>query len=225
MLKFIYIFLASILFCASSWAQSNSIINETSPKLKKFLLDNPQAEKIFTNAISTAFSNKTVQLFYFYSDDKSQARAYHFYPKTVGSPDVMLCIRENQTPLDEFITTLFETLNTKKENAFAELSQDAYSGAITKEQFAKGILRNEFEATKSVQSILLELKLGTNELNGSYYYSKFSQCPTDFDDFLAYSKKVSQNRDVMKEYELKYDSLRKMYFDSNTATNLVAPQN
>ena len=212
-----------MLFCVSSLAQSNSIVSETSPKLNKFLSDNPDAAKVFTNAIANAFSNKTVQLFYFYSNDESQARAFHFYPNTVGSSDVMLCIRENQTPLDEFVTTLFETLNTKNESAFAELSQNAYSGTITKEQFAKGILQNEFEATKNVHSILLELKLGTNEVNESYYYGKFVECPTNFNGFLTYTKKVSQNRDVMKEYELKYDSLRKMYFDS--LSNSVAPKN
>jgi hypothetical protein len=211
-----------MLCCVSSWAQSNNIVNEASPNLKKFLLNDPEAAKVFTNAIVNAFSNKTVQLFYFYSNDESQARAYHFYPNQVDSPDVMLCIRENQTPLDEFITTLFETLNTQKETAFTELSQNAYYGNITKEQFAKGVLRNEFEATKSIRSILLTLKFGTKEINDSHYYGRFIECPTNFDDFLAYSKKVSQDRDVMKEYELKYDSLRKMYNDSNSASNSPA---
>jgi hypothetical protein len=225
MRKSSYTFLLSILLCVSSWAQSSSVVIEASPKLKKFLSDNPEAAKVFANAIATAFSQKTVQLLYFYSDDESKARAFHFYPNTIGSPDVMLCIRENQTPLDEFITTLFETLNTKNENAFTELSQNAYSGTITKEQFAKGILQKEFEATKSIHSILLELRLATNEVNESFYYRKFAECPTNFDGFMAYSKKVSQSRDAMKEYELKYDSLRKMYFDSNTATNSVVPKN
>jgi len=218
--KSICIFLFAILLCVSSLAQSN-IFSEASPKLKNFLSENPEAAKVFTNAIANAFSNRTVRLFYFYSDDESVARAFHFYPNTVGTPDVMLCIRENQTPLDEFITTLFETLNTKKESAFAELSQNAYFGKITKEQFAKGIIRNEFEATKSVRSTLLTLKFGTNEIREAYYYQKYIECPTNFDDFLTYSKKVSQ-RDAMKEYELKYDSLRKMYNDSNSASNSPA---
>ena len=213
-----------MLFCVSSPAQSNNIVNESSPKLKKFLLDNPEAARVFTNAIANAFSNKTVQLFYFYSDDESQARAYHFYPQQVDSAEVMLCIRENQAPLDEFITTLFETLNTKKETAFIKLEQNAYYGKIVRGQFAKEILQNEFEANKSIRSILLKLNFGTNEMSEAYYCQKCIECPTNFDDFLTYSKKISQ-RDVMKEYELKYDSLRKMYFDSISASNSVAPTN
>jgi hypothetical protein len=211
-----------MLLSVSSWAQQNNIISEASPKLKKFLLDNPEAAKIFTNAISNTFANRTVRLYYFYSDDESEARAFHFYPNMAGSPDVMLCIRENQTSLDEFITTFFETLNSKNESGFTALSQNAYSGTITREQFAKGILQYEFEATKNTRSILLTLKFGTKEINDSHYYGRFIECPTNFDDFLAYSKKVSQDRDVMKEYELKYDSLRKMYNDSNSASNSPA---
>jgi hypothetical protein len=214
-----------MLLCVSSWAQSNSIVSEASPKLKKFLSDNPEAANVFTNAIANAFSNRTVRLFYFYSNDDSEARAFHFYPTMAGSPDVMLCIRENQTPLDEFITTLFETLNSKSESAFTELSQNAYSGTITREQFAKEILRYEFDATTNTRSILLTLKFGTNEITDSDYYRRFIECPTNFDGFLTYSKKASPDRDVMKEYELKYDWLRKMYLDSNSSSNSVAPKN
>jgi len=210
-----------MLFCVSSWAQSN-IVSEASPKLKKFLSDNPKAAKIFTNAISNAFSNRTVRLFYFYSNDDSEARAFHFYPNTAGCPNVMLCIRENQTPLDEFITTLFEILNSRNENAFANLFQDAYLGTKSREQFATEISRYEFEATKDTRSILLALKLGKREINESDYYRKFVECPTNFDGFLSYSRKVSPQRDAFTEDELKYDSLRKMYNESNSASNSPA---
>jgi hypothetical protein len=108
----------SMLLCASSWAQQTNIVSAASPKLKKFISNHPEAAKIFTNAISSAFSNKTVQLYYFYSDDESEARAYHYYPNTVGMPEVIVCVRENQSSLDEFITILFETLNTKQEAGF-----------------------------------------------------------------------------------------------------------
>jgi hypothetical protein len=213
-----------MLLCVSSWAQSN-ILGGASPKLKKFLSDKPQAAKIFTNAISSAFSNRTVQLFYFYSEDDSTPWAYHFYPNQAGSPEVMLCVRENQTPLDEFITTLFEIENSKNEDNFTKISQDAYYGTISREQFAKDVLQYEFEATKDTRAILLALKLGKKETGNSYYYPRFLECPTNFDGFLSYSKNASTNRDVMKEYELKYDRVRKMYFDSNASSNSIAPKN
>jgi hypothetical protein len=207
-----------MLFCVSSWAQNN-IVREASPKLQKFLSDNPVAAKVFKNAISNAFSNRTVRLFYFYSDDDSEAPAFHFYPNTAGSPDVMLCICENQPPLDEFITTLFETLNSRNENAFENLFQDAYLGTKSREQFATEISRFEFEATKDTRSILLTLKFRKKEINESYYYRKFIECPTNFDGFLSYSRRVSPHRDAITEYELKYDSLRKMYHETNSVSN------
>jgi hypothetical protein len=213
-----------MLLSASSWAQESNIVSAVSPKLKKFMSDHSEAAKIFTIAISSAFSNKTVRLYYFYSNDDSKARAFHFYPNTAGLPEVVLCVRENQTPLDEFITTLFETQNSKRENEFWKLCQDAGSGNISREQFAKEILQYEFEATKSTRATLLTLKFG-KKIHDSHYYRSFIECPTNFDDFLSYSKKVSQDRDVTKEYELKYDSLRKMYIDSNSSSNSVVPKN
>ena len=207
-----------MLLCVSSLAQSN-IVGTLSPKLKKIMLDHPEAAKILTNAISNSFSNKTVRLFYFYSDDGSEAKAFHYYPNTIGLPEVVLCVRENQSPLDEFITILFETLNSNGESSFAKLSQDAYYGTITREQFAMGILQYEFEATKNTRAALLTLEFGKKEINESYYYRKFAECPTNFDGFLSYSKKISPQREAFKEYELKYDSLRKIYNDSNSLTN------
>jgi hypothetical protein len=187
--------------------------------------DHPQAEKILTNAFSSAFAKKTVGLYYFYSYDESQPRSFHYYPDNVGWPEVVLCVRENQNPMDEFITLLFETLNSKSEDGFTKLGQEAYLGTISKEQFAKEVLRYEFETTKNTRATLLKLKFGKKETKDSDYYRRFIECPTNFDDFLSYSKKVSQSRDVMKEYELKYDSLRKMYTDSNSSSNSVVPKN
>jgi hypothetical protein len=227
MRKSIYISLLAMLFCVSSWAQSSNVVSEVSPKLNKFLSDNPAAIKILTNAISSVFSNRTARLLYFYSNDKSEfeARAFHYYPNVVGQPEITLCVRENQSPLDEFIAILYETLNSKGEPGFTKLSQDAYYGTISREQFAKEVRRYEFEAIKITQAALNTLKFSKKEINGSFYYRRFIECPTEFADFLTYSKKISPNRDLDKEYELQYDSLRKMYFDSNSTSNSVAPTN
>jgi hypothetical protein len=223
--KSTYILSLLTLLCAPSWAQSSNVASEVSPKLKKFLSDNPQVAKLFTNTISTVSSNRTIQIFYFYSDNESEARSFHFYPNTTGFPDVMLCVRENQTPLDEFITVFFEIQNSKGENYFQNLEQEAYYGTISRERFAKEILQNEFQATTNVRSTLLSLRLPTNDIVNSDYYQSFKECPTNFEGFLKYSKKASPDRDVVKEYESKYDSLRKMYLDSNSPSNSVAPKN
>ena len=216
------IFLLSVLLCASSWAQESNIVSTASPKLKKFMSDNPEAKKTLNDAISNAFSNRTVQLYYFYSEDESQARAFHYYPNTVGLPEVILSVREDQTPLDEFSCILFETLNSKNESGFAKLTADACSGVVPREEFARKILQYEFEAIKYTRAALLKLKLSKKEIKESYYYRKFAGCPGNFDDFLSYSKKISPDRDAFKEYELKYDSLRKMHDDSNSISNSPA---
>jgi hypothetical protein len=210
------IFFFSMLLCASSWAQDNNILSTVSPKLKKLISDYPEASKVFTNIISNTFSNKTVRLYYFYSDDESEERAFHYYPNTVGLPEIVLCARENQTPLDEFICILFETMNTKNESGFAKLFEAAHSGSVSREQFARDILQYEFEATKNIRTLLLTLKFGNKETIDSYYYSRLINCPNEFESFLEYSKKVSPHRDAFKNYELYYDSLRKTDNVSNS---------
>jgi len=90
---------------------------------------------------------------------------------------------------------------------------------LAREQFATEISRFEFEATKDTRSILLTLKFRKKEINESYYYRKFIECPTNFDGFLSYSRRVSPHRDAITEYELKYDSLRKMYHETNSVSN------
>lgn len=219
MRELIGILFLSIVLCAPSWAQETNLINSCSPKLKKFVLEHPEARQALTRAISEAFSKKTIGLYYFYSDDESIARTFHYYPNAADLPEVVLCLRENQNPTDQFICILFETLNSQNENKFTNLMAQAYLGTIPKEHFAKEILRYEFEATKSVRTSLPLFKFGKKEIKDSHYYRWFIECPTNFEDFLSYSKKGSQ-RDVFQEYELKYDSLRKEYIDANSVSSV-----
>jgi len=209
-------FLISLLFCASSFAQTNTILATASPKLKKFISNHPDAGKMLETAFSTAFSNRTSRLFYFYSNTESEARAFHYYPNTADFAEVVICVRENQNVFDEFITLFFEILNSRNESGFTKLFDEAYQGTISKKQFAEGILKYEFEATKDVQSALLTLKLDKQETDKAYYYRKFIECPSDFKDFLSYTRKVSTQRDPLKEYELRYEALRKAFRDAGT---------
>lgn len=223
MRKQINIVLLSLLLCAPSWAQVTNIT--LSPKLSEFLADHPLAKKTLTNAFSETFLKRSVGLYYFYSYSDAQAKAFHYYPDSPGWPEVVLCIQENQSPIDEFITLLFETINTKSQERFRKLGDDAARGAISKESFVSQVLRNEFEAIKSTRELLLELKFKKEKVEGSAYYRSFTECPTNYDDYISYSKKLSQARSSSKEYESIYDSLRKGYLDSSSATNSASPKN
>lgn len=201
--------LAAALWCASSSAQESQILNTISPKLRAFLTEQPAALNELTNALTHTFSGKTVRLFYFYSNDESEPKAFHYYPNTIGMADVVICTRENQQPLDEFITILFEVVNARGESRFSQLVESARAGTVSKTEFARGILKAEFEASKATRDALRHLKVSKQDQAASYYYGRFTGCPNEFEEFLSYSKKISPLRDASKEYELKYDSLRK----------------
>ncbi|HTA94662.1 MAG TPA: hypothetical protein VK769_00915 [Verrucomicrobiae bacterium] len=209
MQKKIIILFLPLLLCVSSWAQQTNILSSNysvSPKLRQFITDHSTASKLLTNALSEAFSNRTVQLYYFYTDDESTARAFHYYP---DESVVGIVIRENQQPPDEFICLLFEVLNSEGEKRFQEIYQKAKDGTLSKGDFVNAVSKVEFEAIKRTRDLIHDLNLNKKEISESYYYNRLIQCPDKFEDFLSYKKKVSPQRDQVKEYEMDYDSLRK----------------
>jgi hypothetical protein len=201
------IFVLSLLLCISSWAQQTNILNSVSPKLRQFIIDHPAASKLLTDTLSEAFSNRVVQIYYFYSDDKSLPGSYHYYPSESA---VGICILESQQPVDEFSSFIFEALNSEGEKHFQELSYKAQSGNISRTNYATEIMRVEFAAVKRTQNLLGNLKLNEKEISGSHLYKHFLECPSKFEDFLIYTKKISlPERDSIKEYEAQYDLLRR----------------
>jgi hypothetical protein len=204
-----------ILSVTTSRSQLPPIERRESPKLRQFLSDHPLAAKTLTNTISKVFSNRTVDLFYFYDDDDhTKPPAYHYYPHKPGNAEVIICVRENQAPLDEYLCLLFESLNSRSEANFVKLTQEAREGKISRDAFAREILRSEFTASLDTRTAMMNLNLDKSDTIGSYYYKRVLNSPGKFDDFLLYIKKDSK-RDVFKEYQEKYDEIRKKSAQSN----------
>ncbi|MDB6016687.1 MAG: hypothetical protein JWR19_1176 [Pedosphaera sp.] len=118
-------------------------------------------------------------------------------------------IRENQQPIDEFISLLFEIVNSTGEKQFLALSAKAEAGTISKSDFVRDVGIEEFKATKRVRDLLRKMTFNKNETLNSYFYKRFKDTPDDYEAFDLYSKKVSPNRDVTKDVESEYDFLQK----------------
>jgi hypothetical protein len=203
--RIIHVLLAVSLSISVHAQMASGVFSMASPKLRQFLTVHSQASQMASNVLSEAFSNRTVRLHYFYSDDESVARARHWYP---DKSSVIILVRENQQPCDEFIMLTFEMLNSEGEKQFMNLFAQAKAGTVTKEDFIRGILQQEFVAYKRMQSLLRNLKLSKGEIAESYYYNRLIHMPSDFEAFLAYQKQVSPKRDAIKEYGPQYDHLR-----------------
>ncbi len=204
MQKVIALLCLAVFLGASCSAEDTNFLKTVSPKLKQFLVDHSAASNALVAAISESFSNRTVYLYYFYSDDETRPRALHYYPDDSA---VGIMIRENQEPCDEYICLVYEVLNSQGENRFKALFEQARSGAVSKEIFVRGVLHQEFQAVTRVRGLLDGFKLNTKEKSSSYYFKKFSDCPDDFEQFLIYKPKGSA-RDRVKEYERQYDALK-----------------
>ena len=209
MQKHVTALLLFALLCCSCWGQQTNLLNTVSPKLKTFLARHPAAVQTLTIAFSGTFTNKTARLFYFYPQKGADGRAFHFYSSMVGLADVLICVPEDQDPLDEFIAILFETLNTKGEARFIKIQQDARVGTISKSEFARETLKVEFEAEKATRDLLVALKLSKKEVANSVEYPLYIGCPDNVDDFLPYLKRVNRHGDALQTYESLYDSIRK----------------
>jgi len=210
MRKQVFAFVLFMLACPLLRAADTNFLTSVSPNLKKFLIDHRAAMKVLTNALAEAFSNRTVRLYYYYSYDPDERRAGHFYPNTAGMPDVAICVAQDSYPVDEFIGVLYETLNSKGQKRFQELTEKARKETISRAEFAKGIDRVEFDALISTRDLLLHLGLSKKEIKRSHYYHYFADMPTDFDSYLSYRRSLfPANHDPMEIYESQYDLLRK----------------
>jgi hypothetical protein len=144
------------------------------------------------------------------------ARASHYYPSTTS---VTIIVRENQSPCDEYISLLFEVLNSQGESRFQQLVEMAKAGAISRREYATEVLKQEFVATKNARDLIGNLGFGNKEIEESYFYNRLIKCPDEFEGFIPYLKKVSPQRgDPYEGYEKFYD-LQKQYYDSQSSKN------
>lgn len=195
------------LLSISAPAQKINLFSALSPKLRQFLTDHPSAGTTMSGLLSEAFPGRRVQVLYYYADDRTAATTYHYYPTESSA---VIVVREDQPASDECISLIFEMLNSAGEKRLLELANQAKSGPLSKADFVRGMMQEQFQAAKRMRDILGDLKLSKKEMTKSGYYSRFIQCPNDFAAFLSYVERVSpgQERLTQEFYERQYDSLR-----------------
>jgi hypothetical protein len=189
-------------------AQETNILAMCSPKFRQFVTAHPEASQLLTNVVSEAFAGRAIQVFYIYTpEDGSVPRAGHFYP---AESTVAIRLRENQQPVDEFVSLVYEALNSESEEQFGDLFQKAQSGGISRTNFARQMLNVEFKALTRTRVLFKGIKLSEKEISESYYCKRFKECPDGFEDYLAYLIKASppKHGTIHDYYEAMYDSLR-----------------
>ncbi len=204
MQKTLIVMILSEFLCLTVSAERTDFLTLVSPTLRNFLVAHPSALEALTH--NETFTKRTLQLYYFYTDDESKPKASHDF---ISQSEAVFYIRENQKPPDEFLCLIYEFVNSENDEHFQELVHMARSGGITREAFVKEILEAEFKATKKIRDMLANFRFTKREISESDYYKKFKNSPDDYDEFIAYSQRlVSPHRDIVKEYEMKYDVLR-----------------
>jgi hypothetical protein len=197
--------LIQVCFCVAADGQDNPILATLSPKLRQFLASHRDARQILNVCLNAASSGRTIKAYYFYTDDESIPRAYHFYPSEGA---VVIAVRENQEPTDEFISLLYEAVNSLSEKTFESLADRAAARKIPKEEFAREVCKVEFSNEKRVRDLLRGVKLRGGEVRKSHYFKTLENMPDDFDAYLSYISKIVPYRNGIREYEEQYETLQ-----------------
>jgi hypothetical protein len=188
------------LLCASAYSQQG-----LSPKLSQFLLEHPSALSALSNALWEAQLSRPVHVYYFYANQQAHLPAMHRYLD--GASTLGVFVQENQPACDEGIDILFEVLNSKGEKRFKELWDKAESRAISKEDYVKEILREEFKAVVATRKVIVNFNLSEKEVAGSQNYKWFMESPTDFEKFLVHRKQAGHAQGD-NYYREQYDKIR-----------------
>lgn len=192
-----------IFFPFFACAQQKDLFSVISPKLVRFLSDHRAAFNALKH--TQALTNRTFRVFYFYSDDENVPKASHYYE---GESNLYIYLRENQTAPDEFLCLFFELKNSENDGRFQKIVDLAKSGEIGRDTFAREIMKTEMQSTIRVRDVLSDFQFTKKDIKESKYYTKFKNCPDNFDEYLEYGRPLAYPRDVFKEYELKYDALK-----------------
>jgi hypothetical protein len=201
-----FILLLWLLPAIAACSQETNKVDMFSPKLRGFLDSNASAAQLLNKVLCDAFAKRGIQIYYFYSTN--QPRAYHYYTE---SNSVVIAIREDQQSLDEFLSLVYESLNSENEEGFVKLMQKAERGKIAKGDYAHEMLKGEYKAAKKAQSLIRKLTFSSEDIAGSFFYQRIANCQDNFDGFLAAIEEeaTTSRRDPLKYYEAQYDLLRK----------------
>jgi len=188
----------------SARSQETNIFAMLSPNLRQFLDNHTGAAQILNQVIREAFPKKSVLVYYFYST--GEPNAYHWYSE---NSVIAIAVREEQQPLDEFLCLTYETLNTENEDSYLEIFKRVKLGTITKEEFVREILKNEYNCTRRLQVLIGDLKLQKREISKSTIYNRMDACPNTFEDYLTKARKAATPKlNPIKYYEMEYEHLR-----------------
>jgi hypothetical protein len=194
------------LFCVEAHSKGEGFLDMVSPKQRSFLRENPKALKTLSTVFAEAFATRNVQIYYFYSSDKTRPIASHYYPTDSA---VGIIIKAEQDVLDEYLCILYECINSHGEPRFKRLFELAYKGEIGRREYALEILKVEFEALGKMKELLKGLNVSKSLKEKSFQYKCYVDCPAEFSDFLEYKKKLHDGKEATESYEAQYDMLRK----------------
>jgi hypothetical protein len=193
--------------CTNCSKQSTALVQMLSPKVREFIEHHSEVNELLTDAFREATTNRTMRVYYFYTEDVTVPPAFHSW--TFSASNFVIFVRENDWPVDELTGIFFELINSQRDDKVQAIVQRAALGRIGRQDYVVAIAKEEFAAAPKLQAFLNRLRLSKQEMAECRDYQFFAGAPMDFETFMSHMKEASlKGRNYFGFYEEQYDAIR-----------------
>lgn len=168
-------------------------VMEESPKVYQFLLE--------------AFNGYYTSVPLAWDPSRPNDNAYAEHKPSVDRRYINIRVSPGLSPEDQVASMVYEAINAQNEKQFAEITEKAHAGSLTKTEFILEILRLEHKSLKKTRAFLSAQESYRDiDLSQTVFYSKMHGTPEEFDDFIQYLQRIKRDEyDVFKHYSDFYD--------------------
>lgn len=117
-----------------------------------------------------------------------------------------IVVRKNQHALDEYVSILFEMINSINEASFLKLARDAETGKVSRSEFSLRALEIEHSSVCQTRDLIARLAFAEQDIGDSELYYSFLESPNGFRDFVAYIQRTGSRIDAVQVYLDQYDA-------------------
>jgi tetratricopeptide (TPR) repeat protein len=181
---------------------SSDFLKTLSPELQQFLRENDSASKYLAGILEVQLRVRAFTVIY--TTNYFGSTACHVNKR----PDLAeIWLSKGEEPLDEYLSLVYELLNSSHEEKFRNVREQASAKKISRRDFIREFIKIEQEAHLKLKADLRKLALSDKDIASSRQYELQLKMPDTFEEFYLGCKNVSDDWSPARDYSQMYDSL------------------
>ncbi len=202
--------LAVSLLCLPYPVQADTSASE---ELSAFSRSRPGVEAVLSESqdvytfLTKAFTGLYTSVPLAWDSREPNDNAYAEHKPSLNRRLINIRVSSKLNALDQVACIVYEAINAQNEQQFADLTDAAHRGSLTKTEFIHSILSLEHKSLKKTRDFLsIHEPFKSTDISGTVFYSKMIGTPEEFDAFLDYLHSIKRDDyDVFKHYSDFYD--------------------